>query len=62
MNWKRGLHAWSNATAKMAQEAFAGNLPLVLLVLAVIYVLALIIMVRVVSQPAIGQKLRLDEA
>ncbi len=37
-------------------------LPLILLVLAGIYVLALIIMVRVVSQPAIGQKLRLDEA
>ncbi len=38
------------------------SLPLVLVALAAIYLIALLVMVRVVAQPAMRQKLRLDEA
>jgi hypothetical protein len=48
-------------SALSTQIAVPPSLPLILFVVACIYGIALIIMVRVVSRPLIGQELRLDE-
>jgi ABC-type antimicrobial peptide transport system permease subunit len=48
-------------SALSTQIAVPPSLPLILFVLVCIYGIALTIMVRVVSRPLIGQKLRLDE-
>ena len=48
-------------SALSTQIAVPATLPLALLVLLGIYTIALVIMVRIISRPVIGQKLRVDD-
>jgi ABC-type antimicrobial peptide transport system permease subunit len=52
---------FSLQSALSTQIVVPPSLPLILFALACVYGIALTIMVRVVSRPPIGQKLRLDE-